>query len=83
MDESLVSAALINPTAPKEILEDIRKIFDKEKLEIMKMKIIDDDGEEVIKAEVKYKEKVDINVIVSKIMLISSVTEVVEIKSAE
>ena len=49
----------------------------------MKMKIIDDDGEEVIKAEVKYREKVDINGIVSKIMLISSVTEVVEIKSAE
>ena len=73
----------ITASSPKEILEDIRKIFDKEKLEIMKMKIIDDDGEEVIKAEVKYKEKVDINGIVSKIMLISSVTEVVEIKSAE
>ena len=73
----------ITASSPKEILEDIRKIFDKEKLEIMKMKIIDDDGEEVIKAEVKYREKVDINGIVSKIMLISSVTEVVEIKSAE
>ena len=73
----------ITASSPKEILEDIRKIFDKEKLEIMKMKIIDDDGEEIIKAEVKYKEKVDINGIVSKIMLISSVTEVVEIKSAE
>ena len=73
----------ITASSPKEILEDIRKIFDKEKLEIMKMKIIDDDGEEVIKAEVKYKEKVDINGIVSKIMLISSVTEVAEIKSTE
>ncbi len=73
----------ITASSPKEILEDIRKIFDKEKLEIMKMKIIDDDGEDVIKAEVKYREKVDINGIVSKIMLISSVTEVVEIKSAE
>ena len=73
----------ITASSPKEILEDIRKIFDKEKLEIMKMKIVDDDGEEIIKAEVKYKEKVDINGIVSKIMLISSVTEVVEIKSAE
>lgn len=73
----------ITASSPKEILEDIRKIFDKEKLEIMKMKIVDDDGEEIIKAEVKYKEKVDINGIVSKIMLINSVTEVVEIKSAE
>ena len=47
------------------------------------MKIVSEDGDEIIKAEVKYKEKVDINGIVSKIMLISSVTEVVEIKSAE
>ena len=47
------------------------------------MKIIDDDGEEVIKAEVKYKEKVDVNGIVAKIMAIDSVKEVVEVKSAE
>lgn len=73
----------ITSNTPKEILEDIRKIFDKEKLEIMKIKIVDDDGDEFIKAEVKYKEKVDINGIVSKIMAINSVTEVVEIKSAE
>lgn len=73
----------ITSNASKEILEDIRKIFDKEKLEIMKMKIVDDDGEEFIKAEVKYKEKVDINGIVSKIMAIDSVKEVIETKSAE
>ena len=68
---------------PKEILEDIRKIFNKEKLEIMKIKIVDDDGEDYIKAEVKYREKVDVNGIVSKIMAIESVKEVVETKSAE
>ena len=73
----------ITASSPKEILDDIRKIFDKEKLEIIKMKIVSEDGDEIIKAEVKYKEKVDINGIVSKIMLISSVTEVIEIKSAE
>ena len=73
----------ITSTTPKEIIEDIRKIFDKEKLEIMKIKIVDDDGVEFIKAEVKYKEKVDINGIVSKIMAIDSVKEVVETKSAE
>ena len=73
----------ISSNTPKEILEDIRKIFNKEKLEIMKMKIIDEDGEEFIKAEVKYKEKVDVNGIVAKIMAIDSVKEVVEIKSAE
>ncbi len=73
----------ITSNMPKEILDDIRKIFNKEKLEIMKMKIVDDDGEEFIKAEVKYKEKVDVNGIVAKIMAIDSVKEVVEIKSAE
>ena len=73
----------ITSNTPKEILEDIRKIFNKEKLEIIKMKIIDDDGEEFIKVEVKYKEKVDVNGIVAKIMAIDSVKEVVEIKSAE
>lgn len=73
----------ITSNTPKEILEDIRKIFNKEKLEIMKMKIVDDDGEEFIKAEVKYKEKVDVNGIVAKIMAIDSVKEVVEVKSAE
>ena len=73
----------ISSNTPKEILEDIRKIFNKEKLEIMKMKIIDDDGEEFIKTEVKYKEKIDVNGIVAKIMAIDSVKEVVEVKSAE
>lgn len=73
----------ITSDIPKEILEDIRKIFNKEKLEIIKMKIIDYDGEEFIKVEVKYKEKVDVNGIVAKIMAIDSVKEVVEIKSAE
>ena len=73
----------ISSNTPKEILEDIRKIFNKEKLEIMKMKIIDDDGDEFIKAEVKYKEKIDVNGIVAKIMAIDSVKEVVEVKSAE
>jgi putative Mg2+ transporter-C (MgtC) family protein len=67
----------------KEILEDIRKIFNKEKLEIMKMKIIDEDDEEYIKAEIKYREKVDVNNLVAKIMAIDSVSEVIEVKSAE
>ena len=73
----------ITSNMSKEILEDIRKIFNKEKLEIMKMKIVDDDGDEYIKVEVKYKEKVDVNGIVAKIMAIESVKEVVETKSAE
>ena len=68
---------------PKEILEDIRKIFNKEKLEIMKIKLVTDGTEDYIKAEVKHKEKVDVNGIVAKIMAIDSVSEVVETKSAE
>lgn len=73
----------ITASSPKEILDDIRKVFNKEKLEIMKMKIIDNDGEDIIKVEAKYKEEVDTNGIVSKIMVINSVKEVVEIKGAE
>ena len=69
--------------SPKDILDDIRKIFNKEKLEIMKMKIIKEDEEECIKAEVKYREKIDVNSVVAKIMAIDSVSEVTEIKSAE
>lgn len=73
----------ITSNKPKEILEDIRKIFNKEKLEIMKIKIVNDDLEDYIKVEVKHKEKVDVNGIVSKILAIDSVNEVVETKSAE
>ena len=68
---------------PKTILGDIRKIFNKEKMEIMKIKVIDDDVEEFIKVEVKYKENIDINGLIAKIMAIESVKEVVETKSAE
>lgn len=73
----------ITSNKPKEILEDIRKIFNKEKLEIMKIKIVSDDLEDYIKVEVKHREKVDVNGIVSKILAIDSVNEIVETKSAE
>lgn len=69
---------------PKEILDDIRKVFNQEKLEIIQIKIVEDkEANDYIKLEVKYKEKVDINRIVSKIMAINTVKEVVETKQAE
>ncbi|MBQ7410106.1 MAG: MgtC/SapB family protein [Clostridia bacterium] len=69
---------------PKEILDDIRKVFNQEKLEIIQIKIVEDkEANDYIKLEVKYKEKVDVNRIVSKIMAINTVKEVVETKKAE
>lgn len=69
---------------PKEILDDIRKVFNQEKLEIIQIKIVEDkEANDYIKLEVKYKEKVDINRIVSKIMAINTVKEVIETKQAE
>ena len=69
---------------PKTVLEGIEKILDEQKLEIIKMKIIDnEDSKEYIKLEAKYKEKVDANKVVSEIMKLENVKEVIEVKSAE
>ncbi len=69
---------------PKEILDDIRKVFNHEKLEIIQLKIIDDkEADDYIKVEVKYKEKVDINKIFAKVMAINTVKEVSEIKRVD
>lgn len=74
----------ITSQKPKEILEDIRKVFNQEKLEIIQMKIVEDkEADDYIKVEVKYREKVDVNRIVSKIMAINTVKEVVETKKAD
>ena len=69
---------------PKTILDDIRKICNNEKLEMTKMKIVEDnEAGNYIKIEVKYKEKIDENRIISKIMALSTVREVVEIKALD
>ncbi len=69
---------------PKEILDDIRKVFNHEKLEIIQLKIVDDkEADDYIKVEVKYKEKIDINKIFSKVMTINTVKEVSEIKKVD
>ena len=66
---------------PKEILDDIRKIFNSEKLEITQVKIVEDnEAGDYIKLEVRYKDKIDINKIVSKLLAINTVKEVIEVK---
>lgn len=74
----------ITSRKPKEILDDIRKIFNQEKLEITQIKIVEDkEDDDYIKIEAKYKEKVDVNRIVSKIMSVNTVKEVVETKQTD
>ena len=74
----------ITSQTPKDILDDRRKILKQEKLDIIQIKIVEDkEANDYIKLEVKYKEKIDINKIVAKIMAINTVKEVVEIKKAE
>lgn len=74
----------VSSQKPKSILEDLRKIFDEEKLEVTKMKIIDDkEADDYIKIEARYKEKIDINNIVSRIMILNTVKEVVELKDID
>ena len=69
---------------PKDILDDIRKVFNHEKLEIIQLKIVDDkEADDYIKVEVKYKDKIDINKIFSKVMAINTVKEVAEIKRVD
>ena len=76
----------ISTKKPKEIIEYVKDILNKQKLEIIKMKIYendDDENKDYIKLEAKYKESIDANKIISDIMKIESVGEVIEIKSAE
>lgn len=75
----------IATTRPKEILEDIREILNTEKLEILKMRIVDNEGEDndYIKIEIRYKDPVDTNKLVSRIMSVNTVKEVVESKETD
>lgn len=64
---------------PKEILENLRQIFNNFELEIVKMQISENKSEH-IRIILKHKEKVNINEIISQIMQIEKVREVVEVK---
>lgn len=65
---------------PKEILENLREIFNNFQLEIVKMQIVDSKSDEYIRIILKYKEKADINEIMSRVMQIKNVKEIVEVK---
>lgn len=66
--------------SPKEILESIRKLCDDNELEIVNLKIGEDKEDKLIKVVAKYKEKINKNEIMAKIMEIDEVNEVVEVK---
>lgn len=66
--------------SPKEILENIRKICDDNELEIVDLKIGKDKDDKLVKLVTKYKEKLNKNEIMAKIMEIEKVSEVVEVK---
>lgn len=69
---------------PKTILEDIKNILDEEKLEIIQIKIEEDrESDDYIRIEVRYKEKININNIISRLMVLNTVKEVVELKSID
>ena len=65
---------------PKEILENLRQIFSSFELEIVKMQIVDSKSDEHIRIILKYKERVNMNEIMSQVMKIEQVKEVVEVK---
>lgn len=74
----------IASTKPKSILDGIREIFAEENLEIVKMRIIDDkESDDYINIEVKYKEKIDMNNIISRLMALTTVKEVVEVENID
>ena len=74
----------ISSQKPKTILEDIKKIFNHEKLEMTQMKIVEDkEAGDYIRVEVKYKEKIDINRVISKLIGLTTVKEVVELKDID
>lgn len=74
----------ITTNKPKSILENIKDILNEENLEIVKMKIAEDkEDDDYIKISARYKEKIEINNIVSRMMSLNSVKEIIEIKEVD
>lgn len=66
---------------PKEILEQVRNILNNESIEITQLKVFTENSDkDYIKLEGRYKEKIDINKVVSNLVRIENVTEVMEVK---
>lgn len=66
--------------SPKEVLSGVKKILNDNELEIVKIKIDKEKKNKAIRVVAKYKEKLDMNDIISNIMEIEKVNEVVEVK---
>lgn len=70
--------------SPKTIVDNIRKVLNSQKVEITQLKILKkDEDKEYIKLEAKYKEKIDVNKIVSEIMKLENVKEILEVKDLD
>lgn len=69
----------ISASNPKEIIKDLSEIFKNYDVEIVRLKIIEnEDAEDYIRVILKYKENTDKNEILSNIIEIDKVKEVVE-----
>ena len=69
----------ISANNPKEIIKELNEIFKLSNVEIVRLKVIEnEDREDYIRVILKYKENTDKNEIVSKIIEIDRVKEVVE-----
>ena len=69
-----------------EILEKVDRkinILTGNEVEIVKMKVYDEKGVSYIKLEGKYREKIETNYIMSRIMSLEPVKEVVEVKEVD
>ena len=68
---------------PKIIIDEVKNILTGNEVEIVKMKVYDEKGVSYIKLEGKYREKIEINYIMSRIMSLEPVKEVVEGKEVD
>lgn len=68
---------------PKTIIDEVKNILTGNEVEIVKMKVYDEKGVSYIKLEGKYREKIETNYIMSRIMSLEPVKEVVEIKEVD
>lgn len=68
---------------PKTIIDEVKNILTGNEVEIVKMKVYDEKGVSFIKLEGKYREKIETNYIMSRIMSLEPVKEVVEVKEVD
>lgn len=70
----------IKTDKPKEIIDDVKSVFKKNNLEIVRLKTSDDfDDEKFVRVLLKYKMKINVNDVILSISKINNVKEVAEI----